>query len=47
MLAAIVGGRIVDRFGTRVVLLPRLVLMGLSTWQLAQVTLTTGKDRDF
>jgi DHA2 family multidrug resistance protein len=41
VLAAIVGGRIVDRFGPRVVLLPGLVLMGLSTWQLAEITLTT------
>ncbi len=41
VLAAIVGGRLVDRFGPRVVLLPGLVLMGLSTWQLAEITLTT------
>jgi EmrB/QacA subfamily drug resistance transporter len=41
VLAAIIGGRIVDRFSPRVVLLPGLVLMGLSTWQLAEVSLTT------
>ncbi len=41
VLAAILGGSIVDRFGPRVVLLPGLVLMGLSTWQLALVSLTT------
>ncbi len=41
VLTAIVGGRIVDRFGPRTVLLPGLVLMGLSTWLLAEVTLTT------
>jgi MFS family permease len=41
VLAAIVGGSVVDRFGPRVVLLPGLVLMGLSTWQLALVSLTT------
>jgi DHA2 family multidrug resistance protein len=41
VLAAIIGGRIVDRFGPRVVLLPGLVLMGLSTWQLACVSLMT------
>lgn len=41
VLAAIIGGRIVDRFGPRVVLLPGLVLMGFSTWQLALVSLTT------
>ena len=31
----------VDRFGPRVILLPGLVLMGLSAWQLAEITLTT------
>jgi len=41
VLTAIVGGRLVDRYGPRVVLLPGLLLMGLSTWQLAQITLTT------
>ncbi len=41
VLAAIVGGRLVDRFGPRLMLFPGLVLMGLSTWQLAGVTLTT------
>jgi EmrB/QacA subfamily drug resistance transporter len=41
VLAALVGGRIVDRFGTRIVLLPGLVLMSLSTWQLAQIQLST------
>lgn len=41
VLAAIIGGSIVDRFGPRVVLLPGLILMGLSTWQLALVSLTT------
>ena len=35
VLAAIVGGSLVDRFE------PRLMLMDLSTWQLAGVTLTT------
>ncbi len=39
VLAAIAGGRVVDRFGPRTVLLPGLVLMSLSTWQLAQVQL--------
>lgn len=41
VLAAIVGGRIVDRLDPRVVLLPGLVLMGLSTWQLTQITMTS------
>lgn len=41
VLAAIVGGRLIDRFGPHLMLFPGLVLMGLSTWQLAGVTLTT------
>lgn len=41
VLTAILGGSMVDRFGPRVVLFPGLVLMGLSTWQLALVSLTT------
>lgn len=41
VLAAVIGGRVVDRFGPRAVLFPGLVLMGLSTWQLAELTLTT------
>jgi len=41
VLAAIIGGRLVDRFSPRVVLLPGLVLMGLSTWQLAEIQLST------
>lgn len=41
VLAAIVGGRIVDRIGPRVMLFPGVALMGLSTWQLAQIQLTT------
>ena len=41
VLAAIVGGRLVDRFGPRLMLFPGLLLMGLSTWQLAGITLTT------
>ncbi len=38
---AIVGGTLVDRFGPRVMLFLGLILMGLSTWQLAGVQLTT------
>lgn len=41
VLAALLGGRLVDRFGPRVALLPGLVLMCLSTWQLGGITLTT------
>jgi EmrB/QacA subfamily drug resistance transporter len=35
VLGALIGGRAVDRFG------PHVVLIGISTWQLALVTLTT------
>ncbi|HLV97664.1 MAG TPA: MDR family MFS transporter [Ktedonobacterales bacterium] len=41
VLAAVVGGRIVDRFGPRVLLFPGIILMSLSSWQLAQVQLST------
>lgn len=41
VVAAIVGGRLVDRFGPRVVLFPGLVLMSLATWQLTEITLST------
>ncbi len=41
VVSAIIGGRLVDRFGPRVMLFPGLVLMGLSNWQLAEMTLTT------
>ncbi|GCE29050.1 MFS transporter [Dictyobacter alpinus] len=41
VLTAIIGGRFIDRFDPRIVLIIGLILMGLSTWQLAQNTLTT------
>lgn len=41
VVAALLGGRLVDRFGPRVALLPGLVLVCLATWQLGGVTLTT------
>ena len=41
VLSAIVGGRAVDRFGPRVVLFWGLIVTGLTTWQLAEATLTT------
>jgi EmrB/QacA subfamily drug resistance transporter len=41
VIAALIGGRMVDRFGPHIVMLPGLALIGLSTWQLAMVTLTT------
>src|SRR5215471_12410568 len=41
MVAALVGGRLVDRIGVRWVVLPGLLLLAFSTWQFASVTLTT------
>jgi EmrB/QacA subfamily drug resistance transporter len=41
VLTAIIGGRVVDRLGPRVALIPGLILMGLSTWLLAGTTLST------
>lgn len=41
VVAALLGGRLVDRFGPRVALFPGLVLVGLATWQLGEITLTT------
>lgn len=38
---AIIGGSLVDRFGPRLMLFLGLILMGLSTWQLAGVQLST------
>lgn len=41
LVAALLGGRLVDRFGVRVVVLPGLVLLALSFWQLTPISLTT------
>jgi EmrB/QacA subfamily drug resistance transporter len=41
IVAALIGGRIVDRFGVRVVLIPGLALMAFASWQLSYITLTT------
>ena len=41
MVAALVGGRLVDRIGVRWVVLPGLLLLAYSTWGFASVTLTT------
>ncbi|GHO58181.1 MDR family MFS transporter [Ktedonobacter robiniae] len=41
VLAALIGGRLVDRFGPRVALFPGLALLCLATWQLGEITLTT------
>ena len=41
ILTALVGGRVVDRFGVRVVVIPGLVLLAFATWQLSSLTLFT------
>jgi EmrB/QacA subfamily drug resistance transporter len=41
IVAALIGGRIVDRFGVRVVVIPGLALMAFASWQLSSLTLTT------
>jgi DHA2 family multidrug resistance protein len=41
IVAALIGGRIVDRFGVRVVVIPGLALMAFASWQLSYLTLTT------
>ena len=39
MVTIVVGGRLVDRLGSRAVVLPGLVLLGLATWFLTSITL--------
>lgn len=41
IVAALIGGRIVDRFGVRVVVIPGLILMAFASWQLAYLDLST------
>lgn len=41
IVTALIGGRIVDRFGVRVVLIPGLALMAFASWQLSYLTLST------
>jgi EmrB/QacA subfamily drug resistance transporter len=41
IVTALIGGRIVDRFGVRVVLIPGLALMAFASWQLSYITLST------
>ncbi len=41
LITALVGGRVVDRFGVRVVVIPGLVLLAFATWQLTSLTLFT------
>lgn len=41
IITALLGGRVVDRLGVRVVVIPGLVLMAFATWQLNYLTLYT------
>ena len=41
LVTALIGGRIVDRFGVRVVVIPGLILMAFASWQLSYITLST------
>jgi EmrB/QacA subfamily drug resistance transporter len=41
IMTALIGGRVVDRFGARVVVIPGLVLLAFATWQLSYLTLST------
>ena len=41
IVAALIGGRIVDRFGVRVVVIPGLALMAFASWQLSYLNLNT------
>lgn len=40
MVAVVVGGRLVDKFGVRAVVLPGLVLLGISLWQFTSLSLS-------
>jgi EmrB/QacA subfamily drug resistance transporter len=41
LVTALIGGRIVDRFGVRVVVIPGLILLAFASWQLSYLTLST------
>ncbi len=41
IMTALIGGRVVDRSGARVVVIPGLVLLAFATWQLSYLTLST------
>lgn len=41
IITALIGGRVVDRLGARVVVIPGLVLLAFATWQLNYLTLYT------
>ena len=39
MVSVIVGGRLVDKFGVRAVMIPGLLILSFATWQLSSITL--------
>ncbi len=41
MVAAVVGGRLVDRFGVRAVVIPGLIILGVALWLLSSLSLNT------
>lgn len=41
IITALIGGRIVDRYGVRVVVVPGLLILSFTLWQLSSVTLST------
>src|SRR5712691_144349 len=41
MASVLVGGRLVDRFGVRVVVIPGLIILAFALWQLSFLTLTS------
>ena len=41
MVSVIIGGRLVDRFGVRAVMIPGLLILAVATWQLTYITTYT------
>jgi len=39
MVSIVLGGRLLDRIGVRAVVIPGLILLGIASWQLTQMTL--------
>ncbi|HET8913038.1 MAG TPA: DHA2 family efflux MFS transporter permease subunit [Ktedonobacteraceae bacterium] len=41
MVSVVIGGRLVDRFGVRAVMIPGLIILGFATWQLTYLNTAT------
>jgi DHA2 family multidrug resistance protein len=39
MVSVVIGGRLVDRFGVRAIMIPGLLILALATWQLSYITI--------